>query len=301
MTNDVKKTMRQTYSWHAAVRKLLGITEADIGASTGYAPSSIRTFESSGLKSQTTTKNLERFYQSLVDSLGEHKERFLRYVGAFTKINAAMYRSQERMNNQIAFRIALGIDQKEVAEDLKCQASMISRLECNLDSNDVLLKKVEDYCASFYSSLSSEEQKDVDDRASAILLSRLPAKKNMFRRLVMQSGLLKYCESRPVEFKEPEKGEDISKIKEELKECTKERDELKRKYNELMDAYKQLWLEKEELKDKSGDDICDQEPIDDTTSDINVFSGDGKTGCPWFFENCQVTINVFNKFNEEDI
>lgn len=298
MINAGKKTMRTTYSWHAAVRKLLGITEADVGASTGYAPSSIRTFESSGLKSQTTTKNLERFYQSLVDSLGEHKERFLKYVDAFTKINAAMYRSQERMNNQIAFRIALGIEQKDVAKDLKCQASMISRLECNLDSNDALLKKIEDYCASFYASLSAEEQKAVDDRASAILLSRLPAKKNMFRKLVMQSGLLKYCESRPVESEE---GEDISKIKKELEERTKERDELKRKYNELMDAYKQLWLEKEELKDKSAGDICDRESIDDTQSDINVFPGDGQTGRPWFFENCQVTINVFNKFNEEDI
>ena len=285
---NLGKKLYTTYSWHTAVRKLLGITEADVGASTGYSSSYVRNFESSGIKSQATTKKLERFYQALVDSLGEHKEQFLVYVDAFTKINAAMYRSQERMNNQIAFRIALGIEQKDLAKDLKIGASEVSLLECNLRSNDIMLKKIEDYCASFYASLSAEEQKAIDDRASAILLARLPAKKNMFRKLVMQSGLLKYCESRPVE---PEKGEDVSKVKKELEERTKERDELKQKYDELLVAHEKLWLDFVELKEsaKSDMDICDQE------------EGARHSGRPWFFENCQVTIKVFNKFNKEDI
>lgn len=112
-------------------------------------------------------------------------EVFNDLVGAMQQVTPTSLIREKKMTKRAAFRIALGLSEAAVGKLLNVSRSTISCAEMNSNktNNDGVLQKIDEALTEVYSSLSEEEQRQVELREEAILLMRFPHK-NPFRAVI---------------------------------------------------------------------------------------------------------------------
>lgn len=258
---------KRNFSKLTATRLVLGLSLEEAAACyRNYAVSrasaqTIRALEADANPYNVTLKEMyDSFYNkfSYKDYRGKSAgEMFNDLVNAMQQVIPTSVIREKKMTKRSAFRIALGLSEAEVGNMLGLSRATISCAEMNSNkmNNDNTLQKIDEALTGVYSSLSEEEQRQVELREEAILLTRFPHK-NLFRAVIdkMVKELMgsqeeaetdipetiEYC-SKDAEVTEAlfdatqkeEEAEPEPDIHEYIKELETENDELKKKIKEL--------------------------------------------------------------------
>lgn len=259
---------KRNFSKLTATRLVLGLSLEEAAACyRNYAVSrasaqTIRALEADANPYNVTLKEMyDSFYNkfSYKDYRGKSAgEMFNDLVNAMQQVIPTSVIREKKMTKRSAFRIALGLSEAEVGNMLNLSRATISCAEMNSNkmNNDNVLQKIDEALTEVYSSLSEEEQRQVELREEAILLARFPHK-NPFRAVIDKivkeligpekkeavpdvPGTIEYC-SKDAEVtealvdatKKEEEAEPEPDIHEYIKELETENDELKKKIKEL--------------------------------------------------------------------
>lgn len=286
---------KRTFGLRGTQRKMLGLSIEDISKITGYSVSTIKKLDSDNYGDLEPKKFVYGLYDELINALDEDaRNKFNALVNAFMEVDVYSFCMERRICSTTAFRMALGLTQRDVELGAKLSQAQLSKIEQNKVSADDIRERIDDYLTKVYSDLPEEEQRKVENREAAIRIVCCP-RKNPFR--IMLKDILESKFSQDQLRPKPKENFE----KEYTKELETENDELKKKIKELEneliaehEKVSRLEDERDKLRDirnslgrRSKDLEEEIEKLKNKPTELEVVKDDSGR---FIFNNCTVTI-----------